>query len=118
MRNLGRESHYSWDRPTRRSSRIDLASYKAGKYVLENQAEFGLPWQEPLAWLMGKVGADSTPSKKGPLNAQLRKLMDDSMSVENQKSQIKEFYEHITLKLLHERRCKIAGHNQVDITRE
>ena len=32
--------------------------------------------------------------------------------------QIKDFYEHITLKLLTEKSCKIAGTNQVDITRE
>ena len=31
---------------------------------------------------------------------------------------IKDFYEHITLKLLTEKSCKIAGINQVDITRE
>ena len=33
-------------------------------------------------------------------------------------SKIKDFYEHITLKLLTEKSCKIAGINQVDITRE
>jgi len=32
--------------------------------------------------------------------------------------QIKDFYEYITLKLLTEKSCKIAGINQVDITRE
>lgn len=32
--------------------------------------------------------------------------------------QIKEFYEYITLKLLKEKSCKLAGINQVDITRE
>ena len=32
--------------------------------------------------------------------------------------QIKDFYEYITLRLLREKSCKIAGINQVDITRE
>ena len=31
---------------------------------------------------------------------------------------VKDFYEEITLKLLKQKSCKIAGINQVDITRE
>lgn len=31
---------------------------------------------------------------------------------------VKAFYEHITLKLLHEKSFKIAGINHVDLTRE
>ena len=32
--------------------------------------------------------------------------------------EVKEFYEYITLKLLHEKSCKIADLNQVDLTRD
>ena len=37
---------------------------------------------------------------------------------DNWHKEIKDFYEYITLRLLHENSCKIAGINQVDITRE
>jgi len=37
---------------------------------------------------------------------------------DNWHKEIKEFYEYITLRLLHEKSCKIAGINQVDVTRE
>jgi linoleate 10R-lipoxygenase len=33
-------------------------------------------------------------------------------------SHVKHFYDYITLRLLHEKSCEIAGINQVDITRE
>ena len=37
---------------------------------------------------------------------------------ENWHKEIKAFYEDITLKLLHQYTAKIAGTNQIDITRE
>ena len=37
---------------------------------------------------------------------------------EDWSNKVKKFYEHITLKLLHEKSFKIAGINHVDITRE
>jgi hypothetical protein len=37
---------------------------------------------------------------------------------ENWHKEIKEFYEYITLRLLHENTHKVAGINQVDICRE
>lgn len=47
-----------------------------------------------------------------------RQLMGKALYSENWHQEIKDFYEHITLQLLHENSCKIAGINQVDITRE
>lgn len=111
MKNLGRESHYSWDRPGRLASRIDLASYKAAKYVLEQQKIFNVDWQEPLIWLMGRSGGDYAFSATSPFQA-----VESYPSGWKQK--VNDFYEHITLKLLHEKSCKIAGRPQVDITRD
>lgn len=118
MKDLGRESHYSWDRPIRTPSRVDFTSYKAAKHILEHQKEFNVDWQEPLIWLMGKGGGDFMLSGDTAFHAQQRKLMGQCIYQENWHQQIKDFYEYITLKLLHEKTCKIAGINQVDITRE
>ena len=44
--------------------------------------------------------------------------MGKSLYRENWHRDIKNFYEYITLRLLHEKSFKIAGINHVDITRE
>ena len=47
-----------------------------------------------------------------------RETMGGCLYHDQWKKQVKEFYEDITIKLLREKSCKIAGVNQVDITRE
>ena len=44
--------------------------------------------------------------------------MDKALYREDWHKEVKEFYEFITLKLLREKSCKIAGINQVDLTRD
>ena len=67
---------------------------------------------------MGKGGLDSMLSGDTPLHTKQRELMGSSLYRDRWRQEIKEFYEYITLKLLTEKSCKIAGINQVDITRE
>lgn len=57
MKNLGRESHYSYDRPQRIAPRINLTSYLAAKTILEDQKTFRVTWGATLEELMGKGGA-------------------------------------------------------------
>ena len=52
------------------------------------------------------------------VTANLNILADASLYKDKWQQQIKDFYEDITLKLLQEKSCKIAGINQVDIIRE
>ena len=118
MKSLGREADYSYDRPCRMPTRIDFTSYKAAKYILEAQKVFNVNWQEPLIYLMGKAGGDFMLSGDTPLHAKQRKLMGEALYRDGWHQQVKDFYEYITLKLLHEKSCKIAGRNMVDITRE
>ena len=118
MKDLGRESHYSWDRPVRIPDRVNFTSYKAAKYILEHPMQFNVDWQEPLIWLMGKGDGDFMLSGDSPFHTQQRELMKKSLYQDKWHEQIKAFYEYITLKLLHEKSCKINGINQVDITRE
>lgn len=118
MKDLGREGDYSWDKPKRTPPRVDLSSYRAAKYVLEHAQEFNVMWTEPFIWLMGQQGGDFMLSGDTKFHAQQRKIMGEALYRDKWHQQIKDFYEHITLKLLTEKSCQIAGINQVDLTRD
>ena len=118
MRSLGREDDYSWEKPARTPPRVDFTSYKAAKYILEHAEELNVVWTEPLEYLTGRQGLKSMLAGDTSLHAKQRKLMGESIYKDKWHQQIKDFYENITLKLLTEKSCKIAGTNQVDITRE
>ncbi|GME51790.1 Cytochrome P450 [Neofusicoccum parvum] len=118
MQSLGRESHYSYDRPAFIPPRINITSYLGAKAVLEQQRDFRVTWGITLEELMGKGGSHFMLSGDEPLHANQRKTMAKSLYRENWHRDVKTFYEHITLKLLHEKSFKIAGTNHVDLTRE
>lgn len=118
MRSLGRESHYSWDRPAFIKPRVNITSYVGAKAVLEQQKDFKVTWGATLEELMGSGGAHFMLSGDEPLHAKQRKTMAKSLYRENWQRDVKRFYEHITLKLLHEKSFKIAGINHVDLTRD
>ncbi|KAL9116562.1 MAG: hypothetical protein Q9187_006913, partial [Circinaria calcarea] len=118
LRKLGREEHYSWDRPTRIPPRVNLTSYVGAKYMLERPKEFNVTWNDGFEWLMGSEGDNFMLSGDTPFHAKQREVMGKALYRENWHRDIKEFYEYITLRLLHENSCKIAGINQVDITRD
>lgn len=67
---------------------------------------------------MGKPGLDFMLSGDTNLHAEQRRLMGESLYKDKWHQQIRDFYEYITLKLLTEKSCRIAGINQVDITRD
>lgn len=110
MKVLGRESHYSWDRPALIPPTVDLKSYQAAKLILENKKDFRAAWGEATGYVFGKEGPSS--------GSKQREDMSKVLPGDQWRRHVKEFYEEITLGLLHEKSCKIAGVNQVDITRE
>ena len=118
LRNLGREEHYSWDRPALIPPRVNLTSYIGAKYILERPKDFKVIWGEGTGHIMGKGGWDFMLSGDSPFHAKQKQVMSASLYRDQWHQQIKDFYEYITLKLLHQHSCKIAGLNQVDITRE
>ena len=118
LRNLGREDQYSWDRPERIAPRVNITSYVGAKDMLERAKEFKVCWGEGLHWLMGKGGDDFMLSGDSAFHAKQRQLMAKCLYKDDWHKQVKDFYEYITLKLLHQYSCRIAGINQVDITRE
>ena len=93
---------------------MEVLSYNGAKSILERTKDFKVAWGVATVKVVGKSGWDFMLSGE---SKQLR-LMGESLHPEQWHRQIKEFYEYITLKLLHQHSCKIAGLNQVDITRE
>ena len=118
MQSLGRENNYSYERPQRIPEQVNFVSYKASKYILEHDQQFNVTWTEPFAWLMDPQGAEFMLHGNTTFHAKQRKLIGESLYKETWHQQIKEFYEYTTLKLLKEKSCKIAGINQIDITRD
>ena len=63
-------------------------------------------------------GKDFMLSGDRPPNAASRRMMGVALYRDRWESEVKKFYEEITLKLLHRNSYKIAGVNQVDIVRD
>lgn len=118
MRNLGRESHYSWDRPARIPDRVMIQNYMGVRQVLENANQFKVMWSPALEYLMHRGGGDFMLSGDTKFHAKQRQTMKESMYRDDWHRHIKEFYTHITEKLVKEKSCQIAGVNQVDFTRD
>ncbi|MCJ1251085.1 hypothetical protein MMC30_008316 [Trapelia coarctata] len=118
LKNLGREAHYSWDRPALIPPRINLTSYIGAKYMLERKEQFNVTWGPATDFVMTPGGADFMLSGDTKFHSNQRQLMSKALYRDNWHKEVKEFYEYITLRLLHEKSCKIAGINQVDITRD
>ena len=118
LRSLGREEHYTWDRPAAIPPRVNLTSYVGAKYILERPQQFKVTWGAATGYCMGKGGFDFMLSGDSPFHTKQRELMGKALYRDQWHQEVKDFYEHITLKLLREKSCNIAGVNQVDITRE
>jgi len=118
MKELGREADYSWDVPAFIPPRVNLTSYSAAKYILKDQKDFRVTWGEAMGLVFGKYGLDFMLSGDDQRHAKQREIMKKAFYRDDWHKQVKEFYEDITLRLLHQNSCKIAGKNQVDITRD
>jgi linoleate 10R-lipoxygenase len=119
MKKLGREADYSWDKPSYTHPRVELTSHEAAKRVLEDPRNFRVTWGDATASVFGeKTGTDHMLSGDTPFHSQQRELLEKALYSPGWEKQLKEFYEEMTLQLLHEKSCTIAGKKQVDITRE
>ena len=118
LQDLGREEQYSWDRPALIPPRVNLTSYVGAKFILERPKEFIVTWGEATSFLMGKGGSDFMLSGDSAFHTKQRQLMGKALYRSNWHQEVKDFYESTTIKLLREKSCKIAGINQIDITRE
>ena len=117
LKDLGRYNDYYYNKPEFIPLRINLSSYSA-QYVLNRAQDFNVMWTKGCGHMVGKGGLDCCLSGDTDFHKKQKQVMAKSLYRDQCHSHVKHFYEYITFRLLHEKSCKIAGINQVDITRE
>src|SRR5262249_10278966 len=118
MKDLGRYHDYDWEVPAYIPTRVNLTSYQSAKYLLERPQDFTVMWNDGLGFVMGKGGEKFCLGGDSAFHRNQRQTMHELIYREKWHQHIKDFYEYITLRLLHEKSCKVAGINQVDVTRD
>lgn len=122
LRKLGRMHQFDYEEPAYIPKPTLITSYKATKLILENKIDYKVTWGEAIRFLMhnnGKeYGHDFMLAGDQPANANSREIMHKALFRDGWYKDVKEFYEKITLQLLHEKAYKLAGVNQVDIVRD
>ena len=118
MKNLGRESHYSYDRPSYTPPKVNLTSYPNVKRVIEQPSDFRTLFGEAPALVFGKAGYDFLLSGDSSYDSKQREIVSKSLESGDWQKQVKAFYEDITVQLLNDKAGKLAGINQIDVTRE
>ena len=118
MKSLGRESHYSYDRPKRIPGRTLIQNYKGVRQVLEDQMRFKVTWGDAMEYLSGKGGRNFMLSGDTPFYAKQRSEMKQSLYKDQWHQHVKAFYTYITMRLVHDKSSKIANIRQIDFTRD
>ncbi|EXJ91015.1 hypothetical protein A1O1_04122 [Capronia coronata CBS 617.96] len=118
MQHLGRYHDYDWSPPAYIPTRVNLTSYKSAKYLLERPKDFTVMWNDGLGFVMGEGGEKFCLGGDTVFHRKQRETMHQLIYRDKWHEHVKHFYEYITLRLLHEKSCKIAGINQVDLTRD
>lgn len=109
MQKLGRESHYSWDRPGRMPGRVMVQSYKGVQQVLSDPKTFISVWGPACEYLWGKHGLEFMLASDGKLHQKQRSDMGKLLYRDQWHEHIKQFYEETTLRLLKEKSKKVGG---------
>ncbi|KAF5017298.1 hypothetical protein F66182_10796 [Fusarium sp. NRRL 66182] len=118
LTDLKRADKFSFGRPSRTATRIDIVGYKAAKYILEDQKKYRVCWEEGLKHLMGEGGGRFMLSGDSALHAQQRKCMAKLLYNDTWRNAIKTFYSTTAERLLAEKSYKLAGKTQVDVVRD
>ena len=124
LKPLGRADKYSWDPPTRQPELLVVKSYTAAKKILEDKANWKVIWGEAIEFLT------NPPNKKNGVGYCLagdnytheisRTIISKGLYPKQWHTQVKNFYEQTTHKLLGIYSYKVPGMNvcQVDIVRD
>lgn len=118
MKDLGREAHYSWDKPTRRAKATVIQNYDAVKKALADGQGFGRGYGDAMEYLVGSHGAAFMLSAEAAQYDKQRAAMKDAMSSADLANHVGEFFAQSTTALLRSKSHKIAGRWQVDFTRD
>ena len=113
MQSLGREDDYDYNRPAPIKPRVNLTSFQGAQYMLDRAQDFNVLWGEATGYCMGKGGWDFMLSGDSEFHHKQKKTMAAALYHGGWQKEIQTFYEDITLRLLHENSCKLAGINQV-----
>lgn len=119
---LGHVRLYDWSQPSFTPTPRFIKSHAACTSILSDQEAFTVTWGKKIEFLMQNhdhpYGKDFMLSGDKPPNASSRKMMGGALYRGQWESEVKKFYEEITLKLLHRYSYQLAGINQVDIVRD
>ncbi|KAF2668697.1 heme peroxidase [Microthyrium microscopicum] len=119
LTNLERGPNYSYDRPKRLPSTKVISSYATVKAILTNTEAFKVSVSDSMAYLLGDSAKAYMVSEDGAKSAASRKMMEEAIYLDGKwESEVRQFYEVTTEKLLKEKSYKIAKKNQVDIIRD
>ena len=119
---LGQVDQYNFEKPGYIPPPTFVTTYAACKSILENPEDYKVTWGKAIELLMhnsGKeYGADFMLSGDSKENWDSRELMWPALYKSSWETEVKSFYENITLQLLREHSYKVSGTNQVDIVRD
>lgn len=119
---LGVSEKYSWVRPGPAPHPKVVLSHRACSKILNNKVDFKVTWGEKIKFLMKRgnlsYGTDFMLSGDEVVNENSREMMHKALYIEDWHSEVKKFYEMITVKLLHAKSHNVGGVSQVDIVRD
>ena len=122
LTDLEQVDKYNWDKPRYTPPPTFINSHAACKSILANPSDFKVTWGTAIEFLMHnsrkEYGTDFMLSGDCPQNWNSRELMQPALYKSDWETEVKVFYENITLQLLRKHSYKISGTNQVDIVRD
>ena len=116
------DEYYNFDVPAFIPSPTPITTWDAGAKILSDQKNYKVTWGESIQFLMEHddkpYGKDFMLSGDGAPNAKSREVMHQALFKDNWYSEVKRFYENITIELLKDKSHQIAGVNTVDVIRD
>lgn len=116
---MGSADQFDFDPPKFTKIRIPVLSYAATKKILNDQENFKVTWGAGFDYIMR---AEFMLSRDNQDNAMMKKYVRERLYLKdvNWKSEIRKFYEDISVKLIRRHAYKLTGNTfyQVDAVRE
>ncbi|KUI59129.1 Linoleate 10R-lipoxygenase [Cytospora mali] len=107
LKSLNRAELFTWERPSRTATSVEVSTYGGASQVLENTDKFNVMWQNGLASPLGSNGSHSTLISNP-----------SSYSGDGFKEAVRRFYKEKTLQLLKTKSYVLAGCTYVDLVRD
>ncbi|KAJ5662754.1 Psi-producing oxygenase A [Penicillium macrosclerotiorum] len=113
---------YSFDQPSFVPTPRLINSHAACMSILADREGFRVTLAKKLEFILQRdghpYGRDFMLADDRPANASSRKIVGKALYREKWESEVRSFYEEITIQLLRQNSYKIAGVNQVDLVRD